>query len=59
MNRDLMTLRQWADERSRTDEDAVARPLWAQIAQEVGDYLDDDTPHEPTGPDLFETGVTP
>jgi hypothetical protein len=39
VNRDLETLQRWAAEKATTDEDIAARPLWDQIANEVGDYL--------------------
>lgn len=53
MNRDLATLREWAAGRALDDDDLAARPLWSQIAAEVGDYLDGPT-EPPTGPHLFE-----
>jgi hypothetical protein len=40
MSRELEVLRSWAADRAELDEDGAARPLWAQIAAEVGAYLE-------------------
>lgn len=51
MSRDLLILQAWAGERALNDEDEAARPLWAQIAREVGDYL---SPEPDSEPGLFD-----
>ena len=53
MNRDLHRLADWANELAHTDDDLQARPLWAQIAREVGTYLDETEHASQTGADLF------
>ena len=53
MSRDLTILRSWAESKAATDDDHDARPLWSQIAKEVGAYLDDEPPVQ-DGPGLWE-----
>lgn len=46
---DLETLRAWAADKAVTDEDEATRPVWAQIAAEVGAYLAGADSPEPAG----------
>lgn len=40
----LERLHAWAVDQAATDPDTGARPLWAQIRDEVGRYLDETDP---------------
>lgn len=63
MSRDLAILRKWSTERAESDVDVDARPLWAQIRDEVSAYLDDGpqpiTGDQPLFPDLPNPSPTP
>lgn len=44
MSAALRVLRDWAAQQATTDPDTAARPVWAQIRDEVGHYLDETDP---------------
>lgn len=48
-NLKLSQLQAWAARMAVEDPDKAARPLWAQIAEEVASYLEPDVPPDVTG----------